>query len=1063
MQNINNNKNILNIEEIYNSYNSYDNNIRKNAENQIGTIIENCNLSDFDYLFNYLINNNNNQINLFVSLIIKKYCENILEKNDLRIKEYILLKKYDIINIILNINDDYKINNILVFSFSNLLNIFEDEQYNQIFDDIFLKLFQFYKEQKNINNNYKKTFQILFIFFKFLKYSKNKIKKNFNEMYKILINDFNDIMNLLFSENNNLYEIHLEYINLYLKLFKYSLNYISSDDSKKILEIIFNFLNKILNIILNDNINSLSKYLFDNIFLSNKILIKYLSNLDRIDINIASNFLNIFYTYVENEKILNKILCFIQKQKNFLMDIIDFFIETIQIAGNSSYNLLVIFKNIYSDNEILISDYFNNYYTIDKIQKLLIFIIKNYLVFNINDIELSNNNPEEFYLNLDNLSIGYDMREKGGFLFRIICDMYKKELKDFFLNVENELLNLINKEINLYQNKQNPNFNDINLKLGIYSCFCYIAVIYFNKKRDYDKWINKILLINFENEFLLKSNEIFSKYLVIKIFSKILDYKELDKYRAKILNSIYKIFTSNNNIINFAIIDFLFFYFNDSFLETDIPNNFLEDYIIKICDLLQKTINPDIHSKIIKTSSLILDKFKDEEIVKIFPSILPVLQLLWNNNWDIYQNKYKQNNVSYNSIGIARKNIIMLLSIFIKKCGIFITTDGVNIINENYFNYIYNLIGISINIKSTENCLFINNCFNLLFLIFDEFFNTTGLSINCEFNSLKNPIENSIYYKYFIKIYDYLNIILDNLNNSNEFFIYQFMLIENYISYSFIKQISNFLENINFINKIIYILNKFENQIFETFNLFFCNFIEYLYFIIENYSYFNNNDKMNFENYIFNLINKIFNKISETQIISIINNKIQNDIQEDENMQKIYLNLNIYLCAIQLSSRLIYTKFKNNNIISYDFTMLFFKKFLIFYENLNNNKIAFNIIQKKVLNLALNNLYIIFNSPNFNFNINNDSIFAKNKINELYNLSKKEEYLMKNDKILNHYLYIFNKLNNQDYFYNLSFEEDKMRLEWSNILEKTGQYEFFQIEHKIKYYFLYNDNMISNN
>ena len=179
-------------------------------------------------------------------------------------------------------------------------------------------------------------------------------------------------------------------------------------------------------------------------------------------------------------------------------------------------------------------------------------------------------------------------------------------------------------------------------------------------------------------------------------------------------------------------------------------------------------------------------------------------------------------------------------------------------------------------------------------------------------------------------------------------------------------------------------------------------------------------------------------------------------------MQKLYLNLNIYLCAIQLSSRLIYTKFKNNNIISYDFTMLFFKKFLIFYENLNNNKIAFNIIQKKVLNLALNNLYIIFNSPNFNFN-NNDSIFAKNKINELHNLIKKEEFLMKNDKILNHYLYIFNKLNNQDYFYNLSFEEDKMRLEWSNILEKTGQYEFFQIEHKIKYYFLYNDNMISIN
>ena len=118
MQNLNNNKNILNIEQIYNSYNSFDNNIRKNAENQIGKIIENYNFSDFDYLFNYLRNNNNNnQINLFVTLIIKKYCENILEKKDIRIKDYILLKKYDIINIILNINDDYKINNILVFIF----------------------------------------------------------------------------------------------------------------------------------------------------------------------------------------------------------------------------------------------------------------------------------------------------------------------------------------------------------------------------------------------------------------------------------------------------------------------------------------------------------------------------------------------------------------------------------------------------------------------------------------------------------------------------------------------------------------------------------------------------------------------------------------------------------------------------------------------------------------------------------------------------------------------------------------------------------------------------------
>ena len=88
-----------------------------------------------------------------------------------------------------------------------------------------------------------------------------------------------------------------------------------------------------------------------------------------------------------------------------------------------------------------------------------------------------------------------------------------------------------------------------------------------------------------------------------------------------------------------------------------------------------------------------------------------------------------------NKISLIRSNLIKLITIFVKKIGLFITFDNnennntnTNIFYSNYFNFIYQIVGYSLSINSPE-CEFIcKDAFNLIIFIQDDFFDNTSLS-----------------------------------------------------------------------------------------------------------------------------------------------------------------------------------------------------------------------------------------------------------------------------------------------------------------------------------------------
>ena len=74
-------------------------------------------------------------------------------------------------------------------------------------------------------------------------------------------------------------------------------------------------------------------------------------------------------------------------ENKFLMDIINFFYELLQLCSIQESTDLKIFGNGFTDNAIEVSDFFRNkFWNHEKFQNLIIFILKNYLAFKINDL-----------------------------------------------------------------------------------------------------------------------------------------------------------------------------------------------------------------------------------------------------------------------------------------------------------------------------------------------------------------------------------------------------------------------------------------------------------------------------------------------------------------------------------------------------------------------------------------------------------------------------------------------------------------------------------------------------
>ena len=65
--------------------------------------------------------------------------------------------------------------------------------------------------------------------------------------------------------------------------------------------------------------------------------------------------------------------------------------------------------------------------------------------------------------------------------------------------------------------------------------FDNISDMYFSKKRDYQKWLNYILMNQIDiNIVNAKGSEIFSKFIIIRLLSKIIDLKEIEQSKNEI-------------------------------------------------------------------------------------------------------------------------------------------------------------------------------------------------------------------------------------------------------------------------------------------------------------------------------------------------------------------------------------------------------------------------------------------------------------------------------------------------------------------------------------------------
>jgi hypothetical protein len=1139
------------------NHQSVDSIIRSNAETQLNAFLERGEPYDLDLLFQSLNKDYDNRVKLFLCILIKKVFDSCINQNNInRYREYIALRKGDIINTILNIKADLKSLNFLVLILGECLNLFKDftsakdltdnttnVEVNNNFsfhshssefnpDEIFGYIFEFYNFNKS-SGNVLETFQGLFISFKLLKYLKNwedkdkyDYKKTMIMFYDKIIIDFSEILNSflaiisnntgnLSSEEYQNLEILSQYINLYFKMAKHSINFLLKEQREKIMFLTFEFLQKILFRLVSNSKNSsvitsssnifsnavFVKNLFESIFTANKMLLKYTGYVSKLDIATIKKFSDLFYVYISEQGVVDCIREMIRSNPNensnretkFLTDIIDFFRELLQLTSFDNWGDLLFFKNCYSDDSIKISDYLTkDFFTEERYKSLIIFTIKNCMGFRISEIELAMSDVEEFYTWYDTLSPVYDLREKAGLLARMIYEKNKKTLKDFYENLEINLLNLTDKEL-LQLSEGGLNFEETNLKCSLLYFFEAMAYIYFNKHRNYKMWIERILLQPLDVKIIVNCNlEIFSRFIMMRLLMKTIDYKEVSEFRCEIFMKVYEIFQMINNnknntylLLKLASVDFFYAYFDDIYTR-EFPDGFLQNYILHACELLKNVSSPDIHNKIIKTTLTILNKFKDEEIEFSFPHIFPIINILWENNWTDYSNMATQKVITkktmktINSISVVRQNLVKLIAIFVKKIGIFIKFNSPShshtLINEtnntnlnsmtmtmemnnigapvdiNYFNFIYNIIGYSISIKSDESNFLIQEALKLILLIQDEFYKLNCIKKNLSPDKLEKSNEFSLYFTYYFKIYDFLPFILENLSISDDYFVIQFLIIEQYISLISIGDVKNYLISINYVDKVIYIIKLFYEKHIMTYHQPIFNFIEYNLYMLNSIGMWEYNQKFN--EFTFQMVENILSNFNGDEVVFITEEKEKENAHGNEIQQ--IPQLQIMLGGLQLSNRLIFINCQFG-IMSNDFYI----KLLNYLNYIFSNKSIQNFISllnRKILSNLLNNLKKIFQSLGHGDQIGNINI--SDMINYINN-GFKSHYLDKSDHTLNHWLFFFNKMNNTTYYYNFSAVEDKMRHFWTSKFEKTNYFDadLSDVVFEFKYYYLLNDTM----
>ena len=838
-------------------------------------------------------------------------------------------------------------------------------------------------------------------------------------------------------------------------------------------------------------------------------------NLIKIDKKFE-NYLKIFFNHTSkyfNYEIItqNEINDYIEKLKELLNLLSNYFFD--KNCHLVIEYLLRIFKiNLMLSNEVILSFlcYFHSQYFIKLIQNIN-FEIKNNSN-NINDIFnfLENFakkgeilNEENFYNFLIENSrfnllskIVYHFIENiditNIYYFEFIFTIFKKKFENLnnVKNLENIIILFI-KVINYF----NINFEDLNkfyddnkiiekyLKIFIQTFLSFIENINLNNEiyKNILNEINNKIFKNIENENYF---EIIINFILINIkISK--KYYENNKEESLYKQNSIEIFINKT--------DFIKNLFNNN-------NNLIENKDIEffLYELLIFQINDEIKNKLIHFVNLFLnEQIIFEKIIKLslnFKYQKEIFDILSNENKDYFNNSV---------INLYNKKIINNFEFLFK--------NDSNV-NKNVFDIFINLISKSINdnlkaINSIKSLMEIDKILiDLIANKFDFFDNEIILNSLLNLENLELNLISKNILNFYINIHFYFNNknYSDNLINLIEkklLIIYKednliFNIFKNII---FNKNIFNFKEDKNNLNNNVYfelfyenlylILNQnFINKNINIKNI--NNFFDYTFKYIENNS--NNDNKILFEN-IFKILseNKIFLNYENLYFILLKNCIIF--LKYNKNKFK-YIN-DLIKIIIKINSN-----FENNfnQILKIHFSnnIQIFLAYILYNNNLNNNKILIDFIEKflrdeknielLLLFSLLNNISTfsydniqIFFGKKFEIRFNNYFSLFEEKINENNKINNKKNkeiilnlieniYMNKNELKINknHIEKIFNKKNID--FENLYILINEIFLNnFEMLINKIYEFninnEIFEIYEKLLNLFLKKDNKIQFN
>lgn len=962
------NMNLIEIHTILTNFLSIDNDLRKNAESFLSSIITNSSLQDFQTTLNFL-SQFSNQVLLKETLVKFNFDNNTLFSDD-KIQNTILLLLILLKKIISYITssekdhsvikkeflDFFSVNNnssnvILLLSAlkgqKNVLNlsvlVIELLSFNFPecfpFDQILQFSYNNYLQTKN-NNNIEDLFKNLYMIYQLIKSHErrnkeersvyviynndSKIKNISTELInsisngliqdqKVIINNFiSELNNFVSDSQSSLYinDSLSSYLFLFFKINKHIVNLLNFQQREEIMKLSFDF---ICNLVQSQNKLLFTKEIIEIIFTLNRILIKYTAYVERITLSNIQNYSSLFYSYISNQEFISRLKSYKQNNTNntqqyynylfnfsndsslskqetlenyykFISNILDYFKELFQLTCFDNWGDLILFKTIYSESQIEISDYLNeNFFTQDKLFNLITFIIKNCLVLSSTEIDIASEDMEEFYNYFNNLSVKYDFREKTGFLTRIIYEKFPKEIKPILVKVDEMLNDCVNSNNNNGNNKEMDN-----MKFAILSFYEYIAHVYFASLPESEieafttNYLFKNLMSNITNEY-----DYLSKYLSIRLIGKLLDYFDNNSViKIQCFEIITRIFMIKDEhiLLKIACTDFFYFYFDDTyFSKTKLPNQFLDVFVKNVCEMLNNLTSPDIQNNMIRYTSEILEKFSDDEIRGIFGEVFPVIYNIWQNNSNLVftandnsisnsnnsnqmisidlnseiLNKRKNNNDINTSnkvtISVIRQNLLSMIYIFVFRVNPYEYSYSINNSknNENtnnnskfeFFEFLIYILGYSLNSINHESDFLTQESLRILLLIQDQFYQlqevSQTLSLYLKNNNKETLLSNnkfSFYYSLYRKVFIFIPILLENIYLKEDYFLIQIFALENFISLAYINDVMLYLINdLSFVKKSMLIINKLLNSSLHLLDITqpIYNFIEYLIYILD--------------------------------------------------------------------------------------------------------------------------------------------------------------------------------------------------------------------------------------